>query len=135
MKMTGVSVLLDECVLNMRDLARAAIEGSIGALAIKTGRVGGPTPTKLMRDFCVNMRIPLYIQSTSGTEIADAVLAHLGHSTPPDILRYIWIGHTLCKSSIADGLSINGHKLIASDRPGLGIEIKEQNLTFLKSWE
>ena len=59
MKYTGIPVLLDECILTMHDLARAAVEGGIGGLAIKTGRVGGATPSKQMRDFCVSLRIPM----------------------------------------------------------------------------
>jgi L-alanine-DL-glutamate epimerase-like enolase superfamily enzyme len=135
MKLTGIPVLLDECVLTMQDLARAAVEGGIGGLAIKTGRVGGATPSKQMRDFCVSMRIPMTIMSSSGAEIADALLAHLGHSTPSNFMRCIWMGHTLCVNSIADGLTIAGHSLIASDQPGLGITVKEENLTLLQTWE
>jgi L-alanine-DL-glutamate epimerase-like enolase superfamily enzyme len=135
MRYSGAPVILDECMIKMKDLARAAVEGGIGGINLKIGRVGGPTKAKQMRDFCISMRIPVYPMTTNSTEIGDAVLAHLSHSTPVDILRTTCVAHALSASSTADGLSYIDGKLSASNGPGLGLKVKEENLTFLQSWE
>jgi L-alanine-DL-glutamate epimerase-like enolase superfamily enzyme len=135
MRYSGTPVILDECMIKMRDLARAAVEGGIGGINLKIGRVGGPTKAKQMRDFCISMQIPVYPMTTNSTEIGDAVVTHLGHSTPEYLLRYATAAFSLSPSSTADGLSFIGNKMIASDQPGLGLKVKEDNLTFLQSWE
>lgn len=135
MHLTGTPVILDECIIKMKDLARAAVEGGLAGLNLKVGRVGGPTRAKQMRDFCVSLRIPVYPMTTNGTEISDAVLAHLGHSTPEALLRYTCAAHTLSTSSTADGLSFVENKLVASEQPGLGLTVKEDALNFLQAWE
>lgn len=135
MRFSGVPVILDECVVKMKDLARAAVEGGIAGLNLKFDRVGGPTRAKQMRDFCVAMRIPVYPMSSTCSHIGDAVLAHLGHSTPQDILRTASVVHTLTSTVTAEGLTYENGMLSASEQPGLGLKINEDILTFLQSWE
>ena len=134
MRISGVPVILDECIVKMKDLARAAVEGGIGGLNLKIGRVGGPTKALEMRDFCIAMNIPVYPMTTNSTEIGDAVLAHIGHSTPTHLLRYICAAHQLGASSTAEGLKFADNTLTASEQPGLGLRINEENLKLLQSW-
>lgn len=143
MQIGGVPVIMDECIINMNQLVRAAREG-MGGLSIKIGRVGGLTKAKQMRDFCIDAGIDLDIQSVNGSTIADSFIAHLATSTPPDILGYVYSGQTVSSTVLAEDGSHPGGTakytspdwfLQASDKPGLGVTPDESQLTFLQSWE
>ena len=135
MRYTGVPVILDECIVKMSDLARAAIEGGIGGLNLKIGRVGGPTKAKQMRDFCNSMRIPVYPMTTNSSQIGDAVLLNLGMSTPEYILRYTCCASDLSASVTAEGLPFEENAFVPTGKPGLGIEVLEDQLELLQTWE
>lgn len=135
MRMGGVPVIMDECILDINDLARAAHEG-IGALSIKIEWQGGLTKSKLLRDFCIGAGIPVDIQSINGTNIADTVVAHLAASTPSNILGYVYSGQTVSSSRIADdGAQVTDDwHLIPPDVPGLGVTPVEDRLELLQVW-
>jgi hypothetical protein len=49
-------------------------------------RVGGITKARIIRDLSVASGIPLNIEDTWGGDIVTAAIAHLAHSTPPELL-------------------------------------------------
>ena len=49
-------------------------------------RVGGITKARMIRDLSVVSGIPLNIEDTWGGDIVTAAIAHLAHSTPPELL-------------------------------------------------
>lgn len=143
MNTTGIPVIMDECIITMSQLTRAAKEG-MGGLSIKVGRVGGLTKAKQMRDFCVSEGIEVDIQSTIGNTIADSYIAHLGTSTPSDVLGYVYSGQVVSSTRLAEDGSQPKHSSInpgpewfleASDKPGLGVTPDESQLRLLQSWE
>ena len=123
MHLTGVPVILCECIRTPKELARAIIENGIGGLNIKLGRVGGITKAKLLRDLCAESNIQVWMQSINVSQIGDAATAHLAHSTPSNIIRNAHHSHNLTSTIIANGgPQVENHIIVTPDTPGLGVE-------------
>lgn len=123
MHMTGVPILLCECMVTSKQLARAAVEGGIGGLNIKIARVGGITKAKLMRDMCAEWNIQVWMHTVNVSQIGDAAAAHLAHSTPPHVIRNVMNStHSLTSTVIAEGVpEVVDNVIVTSDRPSLGV--------------
>jgi L-alanine-DL-glutamate epimerase-like enolase superfamily enzyme len=118
----GVPIMLDEEINTVHDLTKAYHIGAIDALNLKTGRVGGITKARLIRDVCASLRIPMYIQDTAGTSIVEAGIAHVAHSTPPRALLATWDVVGMIPLKTAEGRpAYKDGRIYASDRPGLGV--------------
>ena len=120
---TGRPVSLDECIHGVRDLLRAIEDRAIDVLNLKIGRVGGLSKSKLLRDLCVAVGIPMYIQDTSGGEFNAAATAHLAQSTPPGFIIAAWDCAIAVSKQIGYGLERNSpQQMRAPDVPGMGVE-------------
>jgi L-alanine-DL-glutamate epimerase-like enolase superfamily enzyme len=123
---TGRPMALDESIEGLPDLLRALQDGVLDVLNLKTGRVGGITKARQMRDLCVSLGIPLYVQDTAGGEFNAAAIVHLAHSTPPGLVLSMWDCAEMVTKQIGQGLLREPpdwvHQVYASDRPGLGVD-------------
>lgn len=137
MELAGVPVIFDECILTMNDLARLGADGAIGGLSIKVGRVGGLTKAKQMRDYCYAAGITVDIQTINSSTIGDTLVAHLAHSTCPDIMGYVYCGSLLTSAALADdGAQFQEPwYLVANDKPGFGITPDEGVMKLLQAWK
>ena len=79
---TGVPLILDESATDVGIVLRAKEDGVLDGLNLKLAKVGGISKMRLIRDLCVALRVPMEIQDSSYSELACAVVAHMGHSTP-----------------------------------------------------
>ena len=123
----GHAVSLDECIHSIQDLLRAHEDDAIDQLNLKIGRIGGLTRSRQMRDLCVTLGIPMYIQDTAGSEFNAAVTMHLAHSTPPELMIHAWDCANMNTVETGEGLlredgGALGALLRASHNPGLGVE-------------
>jgi len=122
---TGRPMALDECIHDVTDLLRAYGDRAIDVLNIKTGRVGGLTKAKQMRDLCVSLGIRFYIQDTAGGEFNAAVIVHLAHSTPAGFLLSLWNCADLSETKTGSGLirqqPAHVHQVYANTEPGFGV--------------
>ena len=84
---TGVPLSLDESATDVGVVIRAKQDGVLDGLNLKLAKVGGISKMRLVRDLCVALRVPMEIQDSSCSEIACAVVAHMGHSTPERCIR------------------------------------------------
>jgi L-alanine-DL-glutamate epimerase-like enolase superfamily enzyme len=123
---TGRPLALDESIHDLADLLRAHQDRAIDVLNIKTGRVGGLSKARQMRDLAVALGLCIYIQDTAGGEFNAAVIVHLAHSTPPGFLLSMWDSADLATIQIGRGLirehPAHVHRVGANTRPGLGVE-------------
>lgn len=89
---------------------------------LKISKVGGITKARQIRDLCVSLGIAMTIEDTWGGDITTAAIAHLAHSTPPEMLFSSTDFNSYVTVSIAEGAPqrMNG-RLAASPAPGLGI--------------
>ncbi len=120
---TGCVLILDECIEDARDLVEAKAAGALDGLNLKIGRVGGLTLSRLLRDLCVELDVPLYIQDTGGSSIVQAAIAHLGHATPASHLLAVWKPLGITETVTAEHApEVAEGRMQAPRRPGLGIE-------------
>lgn len=119
----GIPMVLDECATDLSVLIRAQEDRVLDAVSLKPARVGGVRQTLAMRDLLVALGKPMHVQDVAGTDIVNAMIAHLAHATPTNRLLYVWDAHNLIKTVTAEGGPDGaGGRLIAGDGPGLGVQ-------------
>ncbi len=128
-KLTNRPISLDEGALTLQDVVCGFADGVVNVVNIKIGRVGGLSHARAMRDLCVGLRIPMFIQCTGGSEISCAAICHLAHSTPPELLLGVWDCAGELDRHIASGMADRTDYEVAATRgPGLGIEVEVEAL-------
>lgn len=121
--------VLDECIDSIDALIHAHKDHALDAVNIKVSRVGGLTRAREFRDLCGHLGIPMTVEDTAGSSIVMAAVAHLAHSTPPELL-FSCAAHnervTLVTADGAPGMADG--RMSASTAPGLGIAPREEVL-------
>jgi cis-L-3-hydroxyproline dehydratase len=119
---TARPFILDEVIDDIGMVVRGAADQAMDVINLKISKVGGLTPARQIRDLCVGLGIALTIEDTWGGDIATAAIAHLAHSTPPELLFTTTDFNSYVTVSTAEGAPQrkNG-RMTTSDRPGLGI--------------
>ena len=97
-------------------------DGAMDAVNIKISKFGGLTRARQARDLCASLGIAMTIEDSWGGDITTAAIAHLAHSTPPELLFTSTDFNSYVTVSTAEGAPQrqNG-RLAASTLPGLGI--------------
>jgi L-alanine-DL-glutamate epimerase-like enolase superfamily enzyme len=120
---TSRPFVLDEVIDDVHMVVRAFGDRAMDVINLKISKVGGLTKARQIRDLCVSLGIAMTIEDTWGGDIVTAAIAHLAHSTPPDLLFSSTDFNSYVTVSIADGAPQreNG-RLAAPTDPGLGIK-------------
>lgn len=128
-RLTDHPFILDENIDSLEMLMRAKSDLAMDLVNLKISKLGGLTKIKQARDLCVSMGIAMTLEDSWGGDITTAAIAHLAHSTPEefrftstDFNSYVTVS-TAHHAPKRD----NGY-MQASDRPGLGIEPKQDVL-------
>jgi L-alanine-DL-glutamate epimerase-like enolase superfamily enzyme len=123
-QVTRLPLVLDECILRGEDLVEAKRRAAAGSVNLKVGRLGGLSPTRLMRDLAAQLRISVTLEDTWGGDIATAAAAHLAASTAADQLLSVSFFNDWNVEHIATSYprSSNGRGA-APSVPGLGVEV------------
>ncbi|UCH27558.1 MAG: mandelate racemase/muconate lactonizing enzyme family protein [Trueperaceae bacterium] len=114
--------VLDETIDGLEPLLRAHAEGAMDVVNLKISKLGGLTKARQARDLCVSLGIAMTIEDSWGGDITTAAIAHLAHSTPPELLFTATDFNSYVTVSTAEGAPQrkNG-RMAASNEPGLGI--------------
>jgi cis-L-3-hydroxyproline dehydratase len=114
--------ILDEVVDSVAMVIQGYTDRAMDVINLKISKVGGLTKAHQIRDLCVSLGIALTIEDTWGGDITTAAIAHLAHSTPPELLFSSTDFNSYVTVSLADGAPQrkNG-RMAASRKPGLGI--------------
>ncbi|MBZ5601121.1 MAG: mandelate racemase/muconate lactonizing enzyme family protein [Acidobacteriia bacterium] len=120
---TNRPFVLDEVIDDLGMVVRGAADHAMDVINLKISKVGGLTAARQIRDLCVSLGIALTIEDTWGGDITTAAIAHLAHSTPPEMLFTTTDFNSYVTVSIAEGAPqrING-RMTTTNHPGLGIE-------------
>ncbi len=119
---TNRPLILDEVIDDVSMVLRGAADQAMDIINLKISKVGGLTKARQIRDLCVSLGIALTIEDTWGGDIITAAIAHLGHSTPPELLFSSTDFNSYVTLSIAEGAPQRMHgRLAAPPGPGLGI--------------
>lgn len=128
-RQTGLPLILDENIDDLSMLLRARADGAMDAVNLKISKLGGLTKARQARDLCVHLGIGMTVEDSWGGDIVTAAIAHLAHSTPPELLFSSTDFNSYVTVSVAEGAPrrVNG-RLAASRQPGLGIRPRAEVL-------
>ncbi len=117
--------VLDEVVDGVDVLVRGRADRAMDAVNVKISKFGGLTRAKLARDLCVALGVAVTIEDTWGGDVATAAIAHLAHSTPPELLFTATDFNSYVTVSTAEGApQRRDGRLAASLAPGLGVRVR-----------
>ncbi len=114
--------VLDEVIDDLGMVLRGVSDQAMDVINLKISKVGGLTKARQIRDLCVSLGIAMTIEDTWGGDIITSAIAHLAHSTPPELLFTSTDFNSYVTVSNAEGAPQrqNG-RLAASMAPGLGV--------------
>jgi L-alanine-DL-glutamate epimerase-like enolase superfamily enzyme len=78
--------VLDENIDSLDVLLRGHADRAMDVVNIKISKFGGLTKARQARDLCASLGIAMTIEDSWGGDIVTAAIAHLAHSTPPELL-------------------------------------------------
>jgi L-alanine-DL-glutamate epimerase-like enolase superfamily enzyme len=121
--------VLDEVIDSVDVLLRGHADRAMDVVNIKISKFGGLTKAKQARDLCVSLGVAMTLEDSWGGDIVTAAIAHMAHSTPPELLFTATDFNSYVTRSIADGAPkrVNG-RMAASTAPGLGITSRAEVL-------
>ena len=120
---TDMPFILDECIDSLAALLRAHSDRAMDVVNLKISKLGGLTRARVVRDVCVQLGIAMTIEDSWGSDVATAAIAHLAHSTPPQLLFSSTDFNSYVTVSTAEGAPQRSEgRLAAPLGPGLGIE-------------
>ena len=121
--------VLDETIDGIGVLIRAAGDRAMDVVNLKISKLGGLTRARQARDLCVSLGIAMTIEDAWGGDVATAAIAHLAHSTPPELLFTATDFNSYVTVSTAEGAPRrrNG-RMAAPERTGLGIAVRPEFL-------
>lgn len=113
-------LVLDQCVRDADTLLRGWRDGACQAVNLAVDRVGGLGRALLLRDLCAALGIALYLQAAGGSQLTQAALVHLAHSTAPGVLRAV--GELSGEAVAVNPIASKRGRVHAHELPGLGVE-------------
>ena len=115
--------VLDESIDSLEALLRAHADLAMDVVNLKISKLGGLTKTKQARDLCVSLGIGMTLEDSWGGDVTTAAIAHLAHSTPPELVFTATDFNSYVTVSTAEGAPQRREgRMSASTAPGLGIE-------------
>jgi L-alanine-DL-glutamate epimerase-like enolase superfamily enzyme len=115
--------VLDETIDGIGVLLRAAGDRAMDVVNVKISKFGGLTRARQARDLCVSLGVAMTIEDSWGGDVTTAAIAHLAHSTPPELLFTSTDFNSYVTVSTAEGApQRRDGRMAAPSRPGLGVE-------------
>jgi cis-L-3-hydroxyproline dehydratase len=121
--------VLDETIDGIGALLRGHADRAMDVVNLKIGKLGGLTRTRQARDLCISLGIAMTIEDSWGGDVVTAAIAHLAHSTPPELLFTATDFNSYVTVSVAEGAPRRKQgRLAASTSPGLGVSPRAEVL-------
>ncbi len=129
MRHSDLPLVLDESILNTRDVFRAKHDAGAVSINIKISRVGGLTQAARMRDLMQDMDMMISVEDTWGGDIVTAAVSHIAASTRPENFQNASFMNDWTDGHVAGYAprSVNGRGS-APTGPGLGINVSTDGL-------
>jgi cis-L-3-hydroxyproline dehydratase len=119
---TARPFVLDEVIDGIGAVLRGHTDQAMDVINLKISKVGGLTRAREIRDLCISLGIAMTIEDSWGGDIVTAAIAHLAHSTPPELLFSATDFNSYVTVSIAAGAPQRDHgRMAASTADGLGV--------------
>jgi L-alanine-DL-glutamate epimerase-like enolase superfamily enzyme len=114
--------VLDESIDGIDVLLRGAADHAMDVVNLKISKLGGITKLRQARDLCISLGIAMTIEDSWGGDIVTAAIAHLAHSTPPELLFTATDFNSYVTVSTAEGApKRRDGRMAASTAAGLGV--------------
>lgn len=129
MRHSDLPLVLDESILDAKDVFRAKNDAGAVSINIKITRVGGLTEAARMRDLMQELDMLVSVEDTWGGDIVTAAVAHLAASTRPENFQNASFMNDWTDGHVAGYAprSVNGRGS-APTGPGLGIDVNVAGL-------
>ena len=121
-------LIVDESATDISTISKMVSSKMADGFGLKITRIGGLTPMKVVRDFCVQTQTPMSSDDAWGGDIIGAAGVALGSTVPSSLNRGAWLAHTYHQVHYdsANGPRIeNGMIKLPNGGPGLGLVIEE----------
>ncbi len=119
---TDHPLVLDEVIDSIDVLLRGHADRAMDVVNIKISKFGGLTKARQARDLCAVLGVAMTLEDSWGGDIVTAAIAHLAHSTAPELLFTATDFNSYVTVSIAEGAPRRVHgRMAAPTVPGLGI--------------
>ena len=120
---TNHPFVLDESVDSLAMLLQGQRDLAMDVVNIKISKFGGLTRALQARDLCASLGIAMTIEDSWGGDIVTAAIAHLAHSTPPELLFTSTDFNSYVTVPFAEGAPQRHHgRMAASAAVGLGVK-------------
>ncbi|MCI0464608.1 MAG: mandelate racemase/muconate lactonizing enzyme family protein [Gemmataceae bacterium] len=114
--------VLDEVIDSVEMLLRGRADEAMDVVNLKISKFGGLTRVRQARDLCVALGVAMTLEDSWGGDIVTAAIAHLAHSTPPELLFTATDFNSYVTVSLAAGAPRRaGGRMAAPTAPGLGV--------------
>lgn len=122
-------IVLDESIDSVGPLLRARAAGLADGVTVKLARVGGISRARLIRDLAVELRIPVTVEDTGGSDVDTAAMVQVSLSTPHELRAHTYDFAEFVTVSNAVGLPaiVEGSRQ-APEGPGLGVTLRHEVL-------
>ncbi|MBM3572507.1 MAG: mandelate racemase, partial [Alphaproteobacteria bacterium] len=126
---SALPFVLDESIDSAAMVLRLQRDHAADLINLKLAKVGGLTPARQIRDLCVSLGIAMTIEDSGGGDVIAAAITHLAQATPVANRYALCNAYFLVKRHFADGVpEIRDGAVTATDAPGLGLRLREQEL-------
>ena len=121
-------LIVDESATDIKTISKMVSSEIADGFGLKITRIGGLTPMKAVRDFCVQTHTPMSSDDAWGGDIIGAAGVALGSTVPSSLNRGAWLANTYHQVHYdpINGPRIeNGAIKLPKGGPGLGLVIDE----------
>ena len=122
-------LIVDESATDMNTISKMVSASIADGFGLKITRIGGLTPMKAVRDFCIETQTPMSSDDAWGGDIIGAAGVALGSTVPSSLNRGAWLANTYHQVHYdpVNGPRIeNGMIKLPKGGPGLGLVIDEE---------
>ena len=129
MRHSALPLVLDESILDLKDVFRAKYDAGAVSINIKISRVGGLTRAARMRDLMQDLGMMVSVEDTWGGDVVSAAVSHLAASTRPENFQNASFMNDWTDGHVAGYQPRSkGGRGSAPTTPGLGIEVSAEGL-------
>lgn len=125
-------LILDESVLSPEMLVEIVKQEAADRVVIKINRVGGLWPAKKMATIAESAGLGVSVDTNPFTIIGDTALCHFAATLrdpyPVDAEGHLSFLEELQPNFIKGGITVNNGRAKLPEKPGLGVEIRENRL-------
>ena len=122
-------LIVDESATDLNTISKMVSASIADGFGLKITRIGGLTPMKAVRDFCIETQTPMSSDDAWGGDIIGAAGVALGTTVPSSLNRGAWLANTYHQVHYdpVNGPRIeNGMIKLPKGGPGLGLVIDEE---------